>query len=260
MSASIGPGRQRASHRFEKSVGEPLRSQSHKIAAALTEAARTINSPRTLEATLDSIVRAAQISLPVFDHIGVSITHRDGKIETVSATDQFVWDLDSLQYRLREGPCLDSINGNPVVTVEHVSRDKRWPNYMPRAAEAGLRSQLALRLYTEGETLGGLNLYSTKSDTIDPEAHQIAELFAAHAAIALSRTRREDQLGEALRTRKIIGQAIGLTMERYQISEDRAFQFLVRASQTSNIKLREIAQEVADTSNERYSHKSDVDH
>ena len=33
-------------------------------------------------------------------------------------------------------------------------------------------------------------------------------------------------------------------MERYDLDEDRAFSFLVRASSTSNIKVRDIAQEL----------------
>ena len=59
------------------------------------------------------------------------------------------------------------------------------------------------------------------------------------AAIALGRSRYEHQLNEALGSRKVIGQAIGLVMEHYQIDEDRAFHFLVRVSRNSNIKLRE---------------------
>ena len=53
-------------------------------------------------------------------------------------------------------------------------------------------------------------------------------------------------------TRKNIGQAIGIVMERYGITEDRAFQFLIRASSTSNVKLRDVAEEVVTSSVERY--------
>ena len=41
-------------------------------------------------------------------------------------------------------------------------------------------------------------------------------------------------------------------MERYRIDADRAFQFLVRASSASNIKLRDVADEIVTTSVERY--------
>jgi transcriptional regulator with GAF, ATPase, and Fis domain len=225
------------------------------IAVALTEAAKAIHSPRTLDETLDAIVNAAKDAVPGMNHVGISITHRDGKIETLAGTDQLVWDLDSVQYGLNEGPCVSSVREDPVVVVEHARHDQRWPNYMPRAVEAGLRAQLALRLYTDRDTLGGLNLYSTESETISTDAVQMAELFATHAAIALDRTQYDHQLNEALASRKAIGQAIGLIMHRYQIDEDRAFHFLIRASQTSNLKLRAVAEEVVETANNEFKPK-----
>lgn len=223
------------------------------IARALSAAAQSIDATATIEETLDAIVREARRSVPGFDHIGVSISHRDGTIETRAATDQLVWDLDRLQYEVGEGPCLDSIHTAPVLVVEHAATEKRWPAFMPRAVERGLRSQLAVRLFRDHETLGGLNLYSTSSDTVDPDAVAIAELFATHAAIALGRVRHEHDLNQALASRKVIGQAIGIIMERYGINEDRAFHFLVRASSTSNAKLRMIAEEVVATTDQRYT-------
>jgi AmiR/NasT family two-component response regulator len=38
-------------------------------------------------------------------------------------------------------------------------------------------------------------------------------------------------------------------MERYDVNEDRAFSFLVRASSHGNIKLRAVAQELVDQHN-----------
>jgi GAF domain-containing protein len=232
-------------------------TESARIAAAVTEAAKMMDAPPTLDETLDAIVQAALHTVPGFDHVGISITHHGGEIETRAGTDPLVWELDRIQYELREGPCYDSITGNTVTVVENARHDQRWPHYMPRAAQHGLRAQLALGLFSDEETLGGLNLYSTESDTVDEDAVHIAELFASHAAIALGRSRHEGQLNEAIASRKTIGQAIGILMERYQIDEARAFQFLVRASQTGNIKLRAIAEELVATTNERFRARSE---
>jgi GAF domain-containing protein len=223
-----------------------MTSQEHEVAAALAAAARSMHAPRTLEETLDTVVHTARGSLPGIDHVGISVMHRRGAIETVSATDDLVRRLDALQYELGEGPCCFAIHDAPVVVLEHAGRDQRWPRYVPRAVQLGLRSQLGLRLYTDRETLGALNMYSTTADTLDPELIHLAELFAAHAAIAMGRAREVDQLHEGMMARKVIGQAIGILMERHQITEERAFAFLSRASQTSNTKLRDIAQEIVD--------------
>ena len=117
----------------------------------------------------------------------------------------------------------------------------------------GVRLQMAYRLYNRDRTLGGLNFYSTESDTLQDGACEIGELFAMHATVALGRAMEGNQLNDALATRGTIAQAVGLVMARYQINSDRAFQFLVRASSTSNIKLREIAEEVVKQANAEYS-------
>src|SRR3954454_24900666 len=222
------------------------------VASALAAAAKAINSPRTLQETLDAIVHAARESVPGFEHVGISISHRGGRIETVAGTDELVWTLDQLQYDLGQGPCVDSLRSEPIVVVEHAPQDTRWPEYLARAVELGLRAQLGLRLYNDEETLGGLNLYSTVSETVGDESRQMAELLASHAAIALGRARYEHQLNEAIASRKVVGQAMGIVMERYGINEDRAFDFLVRASSTSNTKLRDVAQEVVDSTNQKH--------
>ena len=51
-------------------------------------------------------------------------------------------------------------------------------------------------------------------------------------------------LQAALGTRDLIGQAKGILMERYKISGERAFLVLTRASQTSNRKLHNVADEL----------------
>jgi AmiR/NasT family two-component response regulator len=55
----------------------------------------------------------------------------------------------------------------------------------------------------------------------------------------------------ALLTRKVIGQAIGILMERHGIDEDGAFGYLTRVSSHSNIKLRTVAQEIVDLRNDQ---------
>jgi AmiR/NasT family two-component response regulator len=113
-----------------------------------------------------------------------------------------------------------------------------------------LKAQLAVKLYLDDQgTLGGLNLDSTQTEDIDQDAEAIADLFAAHAAIALGQVHQREGLRQALQSRKVIGQAIGILMERYDMNEDRAFDFLLRTSSHANIKLRDVAARLVDESN-----------
>jgi GAF domain-containing protein len=217
------------------------------VVRALNEVARELGESRDVDDVLNSILGAVQHSLPEIDHAGVSITKRDGAIETKVWTDDLVTDLDQLQYDLNQGPCIDAINPylpDDIVRVDHARHDQRWPDFMPEAVKHGLRAQLGLRLYTEDETVGGLNLYSTSSDVISHESELLAELFATHAALALGRVRKESNLITAMASRTVIGQATGIVMERYQLDAHRAFDYLVRVSQTSNIKIRDLADQL----------------
>jgi transcriptional regulator with GAF, ATPase, and Fis domain len=211
------------------------------VAVALAEAARTLDAQRTTDDTLDTVVRIAVEAVPGFDQAGVSVITRKGTVETLAATDDLVRRLDTLQRQVGEGPSFDALGAHPVVQVEHARHDQRWPRYLPGALREGLRAQLSLRLFSDRSTVGTLSFYSTSRDTIDADAPRIAELFAVHAAVALGAAREIEGLHEALHTRKTIGQAIGIVMERYRLDEDRAFSFLLRASQQANIKLRDIA-------------------
>ena len=54
------------------------------------------------------------------------------------------------------------------------------------------------------------------------------------------------QLKSAIASRDVIGQAKGIIMERDGCTEDQAFELLVKLSQSTNRKLRDIAQDVVD--------------
>jgi GAF domain-containing protein len=222
------------------------------VAAAIAAAARTMNHFESLDRTLQAIAQSAKESVPGFDLVGISTVDRHGNVKTRAATDDLVHELDKLQYGLGEGPCVDTLGNAHVVVVPRIRHEQRWPAYIPEALRLGLRAQLAVKLSLDDEgTLGGLNLYSTVSDDVDPDAESIAELFAVHAAIALGSAQELENLNEALQSRKVIGQALGILMCRYELDEDRAFAFLVRASNAGNIKLRRIAQELVDEQNRK---------
>jgi transcriptional regulator with GAF, ATPase, and Fis domain len=226
-------------------------NQRVQIADAVTRVARAVNAPNDLQSQLDLIVRVARDSMPEIDHAGVSVAHRDGTVETRAAAGDLVLQLDQLQYSLGEGPCLHAIEAEPVVVVEEAWRETRWPRFMSGACALGLRSQMGLRLYVDEHTRGGLNLYSTSSDTIDPETTHLAELFASHAALAMGRAWVAQNLSAALSSRTTIGIALGIVMERYDMDQDRAFAYLTRIASSSETKLREVAAHLVEEGSRR---------
>lgn len=219
------------------------------FAGSIAEAARTLNQPRSLDETLQTIVEVACNSVPGFDQVGIATLHKGGTVQTRAFTGDLVLGLDEIQYGLREGPCSSALQGDEAVSVSSLGVEDRWPRYVPQALAVGVRSQMAVKLYLDRDALGGINFYSTTSDDVSPDAQALARLFASHAAIALGHARDRESLNEALQTRKVIGEALGILMQRHSMNEDRAFAFLVRASSHSNIKLRVVAQQIVDDLN-----------
>ncbi|WP_433004310.1 GAF and ANTAR domain-containing protein [Kribbella sp. CA-294648] len=208
----------------------------------VSEVASALQLPMDLEPTLERITHAAVDALPGIDHASISVTTRGGRIETLAPTDEIAIRADELQYELREGPCYQAALSEPVVQVDDLSCDPRWPDYGPKAAASfGLRSQLAFQFCAEPHARGALNLYANKPHEITPDTRMLGALFARLAAVALGWGRQDESLTHALVTRERIGQAVGIVMERYKLDPDRAFAFLVRVSQTGNIKLHDVA-------------------
>lgn len=212
------------------------------IARSLAHAASQMQRAGSVEEVLELIVRSAAETLPSFEHVGVSTVDRHGEVRTRASTSALVLELDDLQYRLPEGPCVDSLQGDEVVVAPDIQRDERWPHYVPEAVARGLRAQLAMRLHlADRGTVGGLNLYSTTTRAISEGDVSTAAFFATHASLALGRATESETLTSAIATRQLIGQAIGILMERYKIDEQAAHAFLWRASSHGNVKVRDIA-------------------
>lgn len=198
--------------------------------------------PGDLDATLHGITAAAVELLPDVDYASISVRH-DDRIDAVAPTDDLVLPLDIEQYSLQEGPCYEAATDTPQVIAPKLADDPRFPHYGPRAAEVGIRSQAAFRLFERKETLGALNLYSTQVGAFE-DLERTAALFRSQAAVAIAYAHEVTNLSEALETRTTIGKAMGIVMERYQLNDERAFAFLTRLSQHRNVKLRRVADEI----------------
>jgi hypothetical protein len=202
---------------------------------------------------LQSVVDVAALSIPGFSRASISMVGGRGRDPVKAATDDVARALDLLQFGLQQGPCIDAMHEPRVIPVPHLRHEQRWPRYVPVALERGIVAQMAVMIYLDEDatTLGGLNLYSTECEEVSDEARAMAELFATQAAVALGANRRRLHLDAGMQSRQLVGQAVGIVMERYQLDEHLAFQFLVRTSTTSNIKLRRVAQDLVDEANAR---------
>jgi GAF domain-containing protein len=200
-----------------------------------------------VDATLRSITGAAVATVPGAHDCGISYVLARSKVEPRAWTSDLPQDVDALQDRLHEGPCLDAVWHSTVVRVDDVGADARWPRFALEAAALGVGSMLCLQLFVDGDQLGAMNLYSRARDAFDHESEEIGLMLAGHAAVALAGAEHEQNLRAGMAHRDLIGQAKGILMERHKLTAAQAFAVLVRTSSVTNRKLNDIAEELTMT-------------
>ncbi|HEX6148565.1 GAF and ANTAR domain-containing protein [Nocardioides sp.] len=216
----------------------------NELAEAVGASADAFVEPARLDETLRSILDSALESIKGFDRAGLLISVK-GRLSERAWTDEVAQQLDGLQAQAKQGPAVEVLKGPQAVVVPDLRHEQRWPRYTPRAVQLGAVAQISARMQLDRTgTLGSLNLYAATEPALDDEARSLAEVFAAQAAVAIGGAAVVTNLTEAMETRKVIGQATGILMERYRIDEAHAFAYLRRESSHRNVKLREIAKEI----------------
>jgi GAF domain-containing protein len=174
-------------------------------------------------------------------HASVVLVHRGGRLESAASTDALVEEADRLQIELGQGPAYDAVQKETSVLVADAASDPRWPKWSSEMAVVALRSVLSVRLRTPTSTVGTLNLFDPAAKRFGARDEAIAQVYADHASIAVVNARSESTLWQAIEARKLIGQAQGILMERFDLTDDQAFAVLRRYSQDNNVKLRDVA-------------------
>lgn len=197
--------------------------------------------------TLQTVAEHAVAVVAACDFSSVSLRRRRGRVETSASTSDLASRCDALQYELDEGPCLDAVWEGDAYLAEDVATDSRWPRWGARVAELGVGSIMAIRLATEQEIMGALNLYATAPHAFGPDDVDIALVYTIHAANALNSARLVTGLQTAVHSRHLIGVAQGILMGTYQLTMEQSFELLRSYSSHENVKMRELAQVVVDT-------------
>lgn len=206
----------------------------------------------------DTLLRVAQLTkdaLPGAAMAGVSMLDEQGRATTAIFTNEASPEMDEVQYRTGNGPCLDAWRTQKVVRIDDMDKaEDDYPEYCDAAREHGVLSAMSMPLVAAGKGVGALNLYSNDRHGFSDEDEQLGSELAGAASIVLSNAAAYwgaftlgEQLQEAMQSRATIEQAKGMLMAQSpDMSADEAFDVLRRASQRENVKLREIAQRLVD--------------
>jgi hypothetical protein len=207
-----------------------------------------------LDAKADAVTAVTQLAVSVVPGVEqASVSEgRNGRFRTVASTGEIAMTGDRIQYELGSGPCVDALIDDAVFRSNNITADTRWPQFGERVhAETGTTSMMSLRLFMEDDdAIAGLNLYSTRPDAFVEDAQIIATVLATHSAMALiaaSARERATNLQRALVSNRRIGMAMGVLMSSHKLTEGDAFTLLRIASQNSNRKLNDVADDVITT-------------
>ncbi|MDT7655182.1 MAG: hypothetical protein QOI36_6593 [Pseudonocardiales bacterium] len=209
--------------------------------------------PAEIDVTLRSVTASCVELIDGVESADVLLVAGPDRFKSIAATSQVAVDVDDLQKRFREGPCLDAANGNPVVVCNDLRDDARWPSFAEAAVEAGVHSLMSFELYTNHARRGAMNLFGFKPDVFNAENEAVAAMLATHAAVALIANDERRQFQSALASRDVIGQAKGMIMERFGVDAVHAFELLKKLSQSSNTRLAVVAQEIVSRGSENKS-------
>jgi|tagenome__1003787_1003787.scaffolds.fasta_scaffold20858805_2 GAF domain-containing protein len=210
----------------------------------MADAAREMANGSSL---LEILERAVQTCVEVIGRChmaGISVA-KSGRVRTLAASSDQLRIIDDLQFQLREGPCFDVLRRESPVTAHDLATDERWPRWGPLVSErTGVHGSMSHRLFTQGDALGALNIYSTEPGGFEQKDLVQGYVLAAHAAVAVANNRQVRELNQALASRTVIGQATGIMMERFGLDPNAAFGVLSRLSQTNNVKIATLANDL----------------
>lgn len=180
-------------------------------------------------------------------HCTVTVARRKRPVSIASSTPA-ARVMDGLQYAYGDGPCLTAMRTGETVYVADVAMEQRWPEYAQAVAAHGVGSILGVPLQLEGASSAALNIYSSAVQGFSPEDIARAELFGEQSAktlrlelrLAQLRDAKED-LEAAMKSRTAIDIAVGVIMAQNRCSQAAAMAILRKASNSRNIKLRDVA-------------------
>lgn len=219
-------------------VDEPIRS-------AIVDLINGHARDNALERTLSSITSSAVDLIDGVDYADVLIVH-EGGARSVAATGPLIAELDGVQLRLQQGPCLEAAVGGAMIRCTDMCEELRWPGFAAAAVAAGVRGSLSYQLLPQHNEVGALNLFGREPRSVDQASEAMGALLATMATVALMTAVNHEQFATALASRDLIGQAKGILMNHYKIDADRAFAMLRDLSQTGNTPLRIVAQRIVD--------------
>ena len=233
-------------------MSQPDREQA--VSRAFVALADTLVDDYDIIDLLDRLV-AHSVALLAADAAGIMLGDAHRQLRVVAASSEDAELMELLQLQNEQGPCLDCYRTGGAGQRPRPRRCRRpvaRPS-SPRSAQAGaFRSVHALPLRLRGEAIGALNLFHHTPGPLPEADLALGQALADVATIGILQERAirrgevvNEQLQTALTSRVVIEQAKGVLAQHHGLSMDAAFDRLRRYARDRNLRLAEVARQLA---------------
>jgi len=186
------------------------------------------------------------------DAAGIMLVSPIGELQFIASSSESMKALEQFQIHANDGPCVDCIRNGLAITSEALDEtDGRWPMFAPRAMAEGFRAVHCLPMRLRGRTIGALNLFRSRQGSLAGEDVVVARGLADVATIAILQhqstvdaSTSNTQLSNAINSRIVIEQAVGMIRQSTSSEKDVAFDRLRAHAANHNEGLTVIAKRI----------------
>jgi diguanylate cyclase (GGDEF)-like protein len=166
------------------------------LSDVLSEFARTMVTDFPIQRILDRLVLRIVDILPV-TAAGVTLISPGTDPRYVAASNASALRFEKLQTELSEGPCVAACQSDKAIAVPDLRSEPRFPNFAPRAVEAGLAAVFTFPLRSGDTQLGALDLYRDTPGELSENAMAAAQTLADVASAYLLNAQARSELEDA---------------------------------------------------------------
>jgi hypothetical protein len=184
---------------------------------------------------------------------GLLLADATGVLHVLAASSENTRHLETFQVQRAEGPCRDCyLSGAPVSAPDLAEETARWPEFVAAAHLVGFQSAHAVPMRLRSTTLGAMGLFGAEVGALNAEDLRLGQALADVASVALIQDKSAEDsaainrhLQAALDSRVVIEQAKGVLAQQGNLDMDQAFRALRKYGSDHNLRLAELAQQVA---------------
>jgi transcriptional regulator with GAF, ATPase, and Fis domain len=227
-------------------------TREQQLVEALVEAADTLVDDFDVIEFLHTLAERC-VQLLAVDAAGLMLADQRGQLHATAASSENARLLELFELQSDAGPCVDAFRGGEqVVNADLGANQERWPSFAQAAQATGFVSVHALPLRLRTTIIGALNLFCSSPGPLSEADVRTGQALADVATIGIlaQRTLHQSellsaQLQQALNSRVTIEQAKGVLANRRGITVDEAFDVLRRHARNRNLRLSDLAKDVA---------------